>query len=166
MMTVLNHPTLTFSFNYFYDYKTKQYKYQTHPTFFNIASHNTRSLLDSHKQQLLVDFYSINHLDIIAVQETNFTSPLHHFPLKAICNNKFILSFLQPLTLDAQALVLVFLLRNTSLIIFSIIHPFLIVFSALIFNSETKTNFVLLTFIYHVLMNPFVYKQFVRCVFL
>src|SRR5688572_30437182 len=68
-------------------------KYNTNiiptPTFFNITSHNTRSLLDPHKQQLLVDFYSINHLDIIALQETNFTTPLHHFPLKSICENKF-----------------------------------------------------------------------------
>src|SRR5829696_1391767 len=63
------------------------------PTLFNIASHNTRSLLDPHTQKLLFDLYSINHLDIIALQETNFSTPSHYFPFKSICNNKFVTYF-------------------------------------------------------------------------
>src|SRR5215208_4158071 len=65
-------------------------KYKFSPTVFNIASHNTRSLLNPLKQQLLVDLYSINSLDIIALQKTNFITSLYHFPLKTICNDKFI----------------------------------------------------------------------------
>ena len=91
MMTVLKHLTPTSSFKRFFmikKYNNKNIKYT--PTLLNIASHNTRSLLDPHKQQLLVDIYSINHFDIIALQETNFTAPLQHFPLKSICNNLFL----------------------------------------------------------------------------
>ena len=65
-------------------------KYKFSPTVFNIASHNTRSLLDPLKQQLLVDLYSINSLDIIALQETNFVTSLQHFSLNNICHDKFI----------------------------------------------------------------------------
>ena len=60
------------------------------PTFFNIATHNTRSLLDVTKQKILFDFYSTNNLDIITVQETNFNAASQYFSLKKICNNKFI----------------------------------------------------------------------------
>src|SRR5215204_5911957 len=70
--------------------QTNNNKYKFSPTVFNIATHNTRSFLDPLKQQLLFDFYSINSLDIIALQETNFTTPLNYFPLKTICNDKFI----------------------------------------------------------------------------
>src|SRR3954467_14039819 len=65
-------------------------KHKYLPTFFNIATHNTRSFLDPLKQQLLVDLYSLNHLDIVALQETNFANSFHCFPLKTICNNNFI----------------------------------------------------------------------------
>src|SRR5688500_1756324 len=95
MMMVLKHPTPTSSFKTHLIINTNNNNTNNKPTliFFNIASHNTRSLLDSLKQQLLVDLYSINHLDIIAVQETNFTTPTHHFPLKSICNNKYMSFF-------------------------------------------------------------------------
>src|SRR4051794_8124111 len=83
--------TLTFSFNILImsaQNNNKKYKYS--PTVFKIATHNTRSFLDSLKQQLLVNLYSINHLDIVALQETNFTSSLHCLLLKTICHDKFI----------------------------------------------------------------------------
>lgn len=40
----------------------------------NIATHNVRSFLQSHKQQALINHYNFDKLDIIGIQETNFKS--------------------------------------------------------------------------------------------
>src|SRR4051794_22609768 len=94
MKTALALRTLTSSFKFLImNAQNNNTKHKYLPTFFNIATHNTRSFLDPLKQQLLVDLYSINHLNIVALQETNFANSFHCFPLKTICNNNFISFF-------------------------------------------------------------------------
>src|SRR3954467_7049274 len=138
-------------------------KHRYLPTFFNIATHNTRSFLDPLKQQLLVDLYSINHLDIVALQETNFANSLHCFPLKTICNNNFIPFFSTDTDTRRSGFGVGFLVKKyLADHIFHHTSYFNRIFAST-FNSKTKTNFILLTFIYHVLMNPFVNKQSNKC---
>src|SRR5215204_6317506 len=62
----------------------------TAPPALNIATHNTRSFTLPHKQQILYNLYNIHHLDIIAIQETNFKYKSNLCSLKPICSDKFV----------------------------------------------------------------------------